>query len=366
VTSEDGKPIVGAGVYLAPGQPGLEGINWGARTDVEGRFAWTSAPDHPVKLVIGGSIWDWEEQQVELAPGGTEAVITLKPKAKILLHGTVSDKSTGNLLPEFKVLWAPGIKNGYAVNTSILTEGRDGKFAVNLLPENVNNYSPPGTSTRLDFQASGHVNKVVLLAAGTNDIDLAIELEPATDIAGTVLRPDGNPAAGAKVFFRGEHFRFRVGEDCFVSMPSREYPFAVATRTGADGAYRIPKIDGIERLEVVHAEGWASVPLDGVSTSVIRLQPWGRISGVVQSGQGVLPGVEVRATQARIEPGQMLFEFTAKTDAEGRFEFSQLPGARALVFVPPPQDGPGTNSAAQDIQVLPRQTANVTLSVQPQ
>jgi hypothetical protein len=313
--------------------------------------------------VIGGSIWDWEEQQVELAPDGTEAVITLKAKAKVLLHGTVSDKSTGNLLPEFKVLWAPGIKNGYAVNTSILTEGRDGKFAVNLLPENVNNYSPPGTSTRLDFQAPGYVNKVVLLAAGTNDIDLAIELEPATDIAGTVLRPDGNPAAGAKVFFRGEHFRFRVGENCFVSMPAQGYPFAVETRAGVDGAFRIPKIDGIERLEVVHPEGWASVPLDGVSAAVIRLQAWGRINGVVRSGQGVLPGVEVRATEARNTPEQMSFEFTAKTDAEGRFAFSQLPGGHALVFVPPPQDGPGTNSVAQDIQVEPHQPASLTLSV---
>jgi hypothetical protein len=335
-------------------------------TDAEGRFAWTSAPNHPVKLVIGGSIWDWEEQQVELAPDGTEAVITLKAKAKILLHGTVSDKSTGNLLPEFKVLWAPGIKNGYVVNTSILTEGRDGKFAVTLLPGQVSHYSPPGTSTRLDFQASGYVNKVVLLASGTNDINLAIELEPATDIAGTVLRPDGNPAAGAKVFFRGEHFRFRVGEDCFVSMPAQAYPFAVETRAGVDGAYRIPKIDGIERVEVVHAEGWANVPLDGVSTAVIRLQPWARINGMVQSVQGALAGVEVRATEARNVPDQMLFELTVKTDEEGRFEFSQVPGGRALVFMPSQQDAPGTDRAGQEVRVEPRQTASVTLSVTAQ
>ena len=94
-------------------------------------------------------------------------MITLKPKSKILLHGTVSDQSNGNPLPEFKVLWAPGITNGYVVNTSILTEGRDGEFAVKLLPEQVRNYSPPGTSTRLDFQALGYVNKLVLLVSET-------------------------------------------------------------------------------------------------------------------------------------------------------------------------------------------------------
>lgn len=363
VISEDGKPIGGAGVYLAPGQAGLEEIHWGVRTDPEGGFVWTSAPNHSVKLVIGGSIWDWEKQQVELAPDGTEAVITLKPKAKILLHGTVSDKSNGHPLPEFKVLWAPGSSSGYVVNTSILTEGRNGKFSVDFLPEQVRNYAPPGTSTRLDFQAPGYVNKVVLVSR-TNDLDLAIELEPAMDIRGTVLRPDGNPGTGAKVFFRGEHFRFRVGEECFVSRG--EYPFAVETRTGRDGGFRIPKIDGIERLEVVHPEGWATVPLDGVSPAVIRLQPWRRINGVVRTGQDVVPGVEVRVTEAGTEPEQMLFEFTVKTDEEGRFEFSQLPAGRALVFVPSSQDGAITNRTADEIQVESRQASDITLTVRAQ
>lgn len=88
--------------------------------------------------------------------------------------------------------------------------------------------------------------------------------------------------------------------------------------------------------------------------------------GAVQSGQSVLPGVEVRATEARSTPEQMAFEFTVKTDGEGRFEFSQLPGGRAMVFVLAPQDGPATNSVAQEIQVEPRQTANLTLSVPAQ
>ncbi len=175
---------------LAPGQPGLEGVRWDVVVDADGRFAWTAAPDHPVKLVIGGSTWDWEEQQVELVPDGTEAAILLKPQAKIHVHGTVSDKASGNLVPEFKVLWAAGLKSGYVVNTSVLTDGRDGKFAVDMLPDQVRSYSPPGTSTRLVFTAPHCVDKVVLLASGTNDIDLAVELEPATDIAGGALRPD--------------------------------------------------------------------------------------------------------------------------------------------------------------------------------
>ena len=116
----------------------------------------------------------------------------------------------------------------------------------------------------------------------------------------------------------------------------------------------------------MHPEGWANVPLDGLSTAVVQLQPWGRVNGVVRSGQSVLPGVEVWATEARTEPEQMLFEFAVKTDSEGRFEFSKLPAGRVLVFVPPPEYGQATNRAAQDIQVEPRQAANVTLLMQAQ
>lgn len=360
VTSEDGQPIGGVEVHLAPGQAGLEEINWGTRTDGEGRFAWTSAPNHPVKLMVVGSTSDWEEQQVELAPDGTEAMITLKPKAKILVHGMVSDKATGRLVPEFKVLWAPGIKRGYVVNTSVLTEGNDGSFSVTLLPGQMCNYSPPGSSARLDFHATGYVNKVVPLVAGTNDIDLAVELEPATDIAGTVLRPDGAPAEGARVFFRGEHFRGRVGEDCFVSMG--EYPFAVRTSADADGTFRISKIDGVDRLEVVHPDGWANVALPGLSSEIIRLRPWGRISGVVRSEESVQAGVEVRTTEAGDEQEQMLFDFTTRTDAEGRYEFPKVPGGHALVFV----DGQATNHAKQNVQVEPGRIVDVPLSVQAQ
>jgi RNA polymerase sigma factor (sigma-70 family) len=360
VIGEDGTPIVQVGVHVAPGQPSLVGIHWGVTTDAEGRFAWTSAPDHPVRMVVGGVSWDWEKQEVELSPDSTEAVITLKPKTKIRVHGTVSDKSNRSLLPEFKVLYAPGIKRGYIVNTSLLTEGRDGRFEANLSPENISNYGPPGTSARLDFQAPGYVNKVVPLVAGTNNVELAIELEPATDITGTALGPDGNPASGATVFFRGEHFRFRVGEDCFVS--TSEYPFAVKTRAGVDGVFRIPKIDGIDRLEVVHPDGWANIAISELS-AIVPLRPWARVSGTVRSGENILPGIEVRATQVGEKPDQMLFDYQTKTDSNGNFEFSQMPGGQAAIFVPL-ENSLTMISGVREIQVKPGETVSVSLSVE--
>ena len=74
----------------------------------------------------------------------------------------------------------------------------------------------------------------------------------------------------------------------------------------------------------------------------------------------------MRATEARNAAEQILFELTVKTDEDGRFEFSQLPGARALVFVPPPQGGQGTNRLEQVVHVEPGETTNLTLSAPAQ
>jgi RNA polymerase sigma factor (sigma-70 family) len=293
---------------------------------------------------------------VESKPAGTEAVIAVKPQPKILLHGTVTDQSTGHRLPEFTVLWAQGYEKGYVVNTQVLTEGRNGKFAINMLPAWVCHYSSPGSSTRVDFRAPGYVNKVVLLPAGTSDINLDVALKPAVDIAGRVFCPDGSPAAKATVFFHGEHFRFNVMNDFCVA--TGQYPFPVETNTGADGTFRLPMIDQIDRLEVAHSAGWASVPLDAASTAVIHLQPWGSITGVVRSSSGVRPGFEVRAREAHGDTEQMPFRLSATSDANGQFNLPAVPGGWALLSTSQAQNAP-----EQQVQVEAGRTANVTLSV---
>ena len=152
-----------------------------------------------------------------------------------------------------------------------------------------------------------------------------------------------------------------MGEDCFVSTP--EYPFTVTTLTGADGAFRIPKIDGVERLEVVHPAGWGNVAVAGRLGEAIRLQPWGHISGVVASGQSALAGVEVQATAAGTKPEQMLFEFSTRSDADGHFEFPKVPAGLARVSVLATEGAQATGNAIQEIRVVPGRAVDLSLSL---
>src|SRR5262249_34516667 len=118
----------------------------------------------------------------------------------------------------------------------------------------------------------------------------------------------------------------------------------------------------IERLGVVHPEGWANVALSDV-TAIIRLRPWGRVRGVVRSGENILPGIEVRATQVGEEPEQMLFEYQTKTDSDGNFEFPNVPGGRAAIFVPL-ENSQATISGVRELEVKPGETVSVPLSVE--
>ena len=71
----------------------------------------------------------------------------------------------------------------------------------------------------------------------------------------------------------------------------------------------------------------------------------------------------MRATEFGDKPDQMVFEYVTKTDSEGRFEFSKVPGGSAQIFVPALQNRQATNNAVQDIQVEAGQTVSVSLSV---
>jgi hypothetical protein len=70
----------------------------------------------------------------------------------------------------------------------------------------------------------------------------------------------------------------------------------------------------------------------------------------------------VRATRVGEMPEQMLFEYQTKTDSNGNFEFSKVPGGRAVVFVTPENIKP-LISGMREVQVKSGESVSVSLSV---
>ena len=71
----------------------------------------------------------------------------------------------------------------------------------------------------------------------------------------------------------------------------------------------------------------------------------------------------MRATERGGNPEQMLVDYITKTDSDGNFEFSKVPGGHAAIFVPL-ENSPTMISRVREIQVKPGETASVPLSVE--
>jgi hypothetical protein len=100
-------------------------------------------------------------------------------------------------------------------------------------------------------------------------------------VEGTIVRPDGTPAAGATVRVEGSA--------------------SLVARAGPDGAFRIEAVDAGACTLAVQCSGFpdaADGPFDVPSAPrVIRLQAGGRISGVVRTIDGPAVHAQIRVSR---------------------------------------------------------------------
>jgi RNA polymerase sigma factor (sigma-70 family) len=355
VIDDKGQPIRNVEITFVP-TSNSSNVDWKTTTDENGKFEWQHAPDRNVYLSLTG--WDWQKQNAELRPDGTEHVIVLRPLPAFILRGIVHDKATAQPIPSFKVVTghAP-VQKGFPFNPeAMLGEGHDGKFAFRLKSGRL----PTGDrEIVLLFQAPGYGDTSVPLAKLTNDVYLEIEMEASVEVSGAVWLPTGLQAVGAEVSFR----RKNLGVDMLAPGKFRDsnLPHQIKAVTGEDGKFRIAKLDGAERLAVIHPAGWANVPLSTLPDTAIWLQPWGKIRGVVQIGGRSWPGIVVTALSGNASSDQVSFDLRTKTDDQGRFEFPAIPGYQAQIAL---VQNSGWNSGleyAQRVKVKPGEITAVRI-----
>jgi hypothetical protein len=156
-------------------------------------------------------------------------------------------------------------------------------------------------------------------------------------ITGTVLTPDGEPAAGVSVF----------AEWYFVKGP-RDYSMVKAeTTSGQDGSFSLV-LEGegepIEEWAVGAVKegfglGWARVKVADTQDVVLRLNEETVITGIVRDDAGEpMAGVDVRMEAARGEDRRdaiyAIERFKTTTGNDGRFELVAMPvGKKVRLYV---------------------------------
>jgi hypothetical protein len=186
---------------------------------------------------------------------------------------------------------------------------------------------------------------------------------PGQEIKGTVLLPDGKPAAAAQVAVKVKGIYLSLGRAEFKSQDAWQDGSIV--RSGPDGKFTLPMYENAQTVIAVQDAGYVQVPVAELKSSPqITLQPWGRVEGTLRLGHHpatnelvLLSDPPVRISQIRsartggtnafsftntspesVEPPVFDYnDFQARTDDQGHF---------VIAFVPP-----GTHRIAQLVSI---------------
>ena len=273
-----------------------------------------------------------------------------------IVSGRVLDGETKQPVQHFRV--TPGQTDNFnrtAWNTLRAVDGSNGVYhtyiskrtAQPMLKAEADGYLPagaeiqPGDATNVDF----------VLKRGSGP-------------AGTVVTPDGKPAAGATVvLLNGEMNQAgfnSAGELTVFGNRNRSALRAADT----NGNFSFEPVFGMKTVAVASSIGFVVVSLESLATnSVITLEPYGKITGTLKrtSGPGTNETLDVNFAGDN-SPRISLWKPT-DTDAQGRFEFKTVPAGHLQIFYrQPTRDGKSwMGEPLQEVDLKPGQTLEVNI-----
>ncbi len=358
VVDRQGKPVAGAGV-AANTWRAQQSLDFRIDTGKDGRFEWRSAPAD----VVLYDVWKpgfMSRRRVALPPDGAEQTITLDPV--LVISGRVTDASSGKPVPAFRLVQGLVFSNNPRISWMVQNAAQftGGSYTVK--------HDEPYDGYAVRVEATGFRpadSRVFKPGESTPSFDFALARAAPTDLlTGTVLRPDGRPAAGAEValatpehplVFYMEQVRFSRGNGM---------SFA---KTGPDGRFTFDAPDGPFVLAAMSDDGYAE--LHGKS-GILTLEAWGKVKG--QAFMGRQPAanqpISISPRDYRpVENGVNAFHGThTRTDAQGRFVFDRvIPGPSEVARVVVTDFGNGRSQHMgcwqEPVDVEPGETVEVRI-----
>jgi hypothetical protein len=174
-------------------------------------------------------------------------------------------------------------------------------------------------------------------------------------VAGIVRAPDGSPLPQAEVLVSTE-------SAMVAAYPNRQQD-APSTRTGPDGRFSLTLYTQPLAIVVRSDVGYAQVLWEVFGPNPdVTVQAWGRIEGILRSGETALPGRTVRLIRLSEGPSdwpkwRVQHEAATRTDGLGRFQFPRVVPGGAYVRV---VEGDRELRAAS-VEVLAGRTARADL-----
>lgn len=355
VVDVEGNPI--AGVLIAPEEwKGHRIFEWRGRTDEEGRFTWDSAPDGLVEFSILKSGYLGLRNR-GLLVDGEEKVITMELAPRIA--GRVTDAATGEPVKAFRVLLgeAYGGPEIYWREAALL-DGDAGEFILT-------HDEPFRGEAVLRIEADGYLPALSdRFSFGSANDPFAFALEAGEPLAGSIVGPDGTAAAGADVAFLPADSFINLGRGALDRRYSTDPRPMRMTQSDENGNFSLPPDPTATSIVFVHESGYVKLSIDEArDTELVKLEPWGRVEGVVRIGAEAGTNEKVRLTPPvarELSYDHDLSEVTA--DEQGEFSFDYVPpGMHAVHRLVPVGDSRRMYSHRTFVQVLAGETARVQI-----
>lgn len=323
VVGPRGDPVSGASLQ----EDGMFGLE--TETDLDGRFEFPHVKPANFTLTVRADGYAELKKTLLAETNGPAATLqlqaeqpgeTLKPN-RLHMFGTIVDAGHNESVLRFRVL----LNERRGVADRLLGEGDNGAFDWTTEISFVREFS-------LIIEADGYApQESSVRKIGEPEQKFEFRLERASALTGVVLQPDGQPAGQAGVGLAADgKYSLRLTEGG--KLVNYGHPVNHTT-TDEHGRFSLRTMVGAERLLVAHPSGCAVLPVANVTNIYISLQAWGEIEGTLRVGSTPAANqtVNVGFNAGPDQSGQIPFDYTTTTDAEGRFRFEKVqPGSHRV------------------------------------
>ena len=366
VLDQAGHPLEGADVALENWWGHRQSLRFWQPTDSDGRLQWLSAPKGELEFCAFKTGYRATRQHKFVADDA-EHTFVLHPA--LTLTGKVTDAESGKPIETFKMTrgYSQSFSSG---ETGTIWDfhqrwfGTNGSYMVVFDEENI---------PHIRIEADGYDILEVKPQFPTGIVSVCnFQLQKSDSgraIRGSVLLPDGRPAAGVDVALStfqvgitvaGTKFDERLmGNDIF------NRPAEFRQKTGVDGSFSFrPKPSAHTVIAVSDAGIGKAHCFDFSKPLEIRLQPWGRIEGTVRPRDGKWAGRKVSWGNIGELHSGMDVEYAAgsyatTSDSEGNFTLEKVPPGNGHIQI---QEGDGdVRSCITPVQVRAGETLHLQI-----
>lgn len=264
---------------------------------------------------------------------GAEAV--KERTGDIHVTGTVLDAETRKPLNAFTITEgrAETFPNTFQWFSTRQTEGTNGSLDLFL---NKGRGAPA-----IMVEAEGYVPQSSGAITGT-ETNLAFALKKGSGPSGVVLKPDGEPASGAKVYLVDMRNGVYV-QDKTMKVQDRIYQETRSTKTDEKGRFSFKaRVDDYAVL-ILEDEGFAQATVEELKLRPeVKLLPWAKVEGRLLIGQRPGTNENIRLGLAFLpyeyHPrnfAPLSLFLTTQTDQDGHFAFERVPPINLQVYHSP-------------------------------